>query len=269
MAVSSVDSLVIDRALKGTMFDSVTGEMLFNLEMIKDPSLECSGTLVYSDDHMGAHIASFSRAKEAKFSATNALFNLSLAAAQYGSTKVVASSGTKMNVPFYEEILVGGAPNTTVTLSHLPVHNSALWIYKVNKQHLATAYPMATDASATEFKIVEGTGVITLPTGGAFVATDTVAIWYQYASETAVSVENSSSTFAKRGRFDLEVFMCDPCDQDTKYLAHIVFPNAQLENGGNIKFTTDGDHAFSLVAIQDYCTASQQLFNIIVPEVAA
>jgi hypothetical protein len=268
MALSSVDSLVIDRALKGTMFDSVTGEMLFNLEMIKDPSLECSGTLVYSDDHLGAHIASFSRAKEAKFSATNALFNLSLAAAQYGSTKVVASSGTKMNVPIYEEHLVGGAPNTTITLANIPVHDSVLWIYKVSKQHLSTAYPAAVSESASAFKIVEGTGVITLPTL-AFAATDTVAIWYQYATATAVSVENSSSTFAKRGRFDLEVLMCDPCDQDTKYYAHIVFANAQLENGGNIKFTTDGDHAFSLVAIQDYCTSSQQLFNIIIPEVAA
>lgn len=267
MAVSSVDSLVIDRAIRGTMFDAVTGEMLFNLEMIKDPSLECSGTLVYADDHLGAHIASFSRAKEAKFSASNALFNLSLAAAQYGSTKVVAASGSTMAIPAYDELLVGGLPNTTVTLTHLPIAATCLWIYKVSDNHLATAYAEDTTASATKFSLVDGTGVITLPTG-AFAATDKVGVWYQYASETAVSVENSSSTFAKRGRFDLEVLMCDPCDQDVQYYAHIIFANAQLENGGNINFTTEGDHAFSLVAIQDYCTTSQQLFNIIVPEVA-
>lgn len=273
MAFSSLDSLVIDRAIKGTMFDSVTGAMIFNVEMIKDPSIEISGTTVFADDHMGTHIMSFNRAKEAKFSASNALFNLGLAAAQYGSTKTVAASGSKITVPIYEEILVGEtvgeegtAANATVTLSQTPVADSVFWIYKLDGKNIGTAYSVATNVSATEFKIVGTT--VTLPTTtGAFLATDTVAVWYEYEAASAVSVENGADAFAKSGRFDLEAIVHDPCSKDIQYHAHFIFPNAQLEGSSTINLTTEGDHPFSFVAIQDYCANGQQLFSIIIPNV--
>ena len=269
MAFSSLDSLVIDRAIKGTMFNSVTGAMIFNVEMIKDPSIEISGTTVFADDHMGTHIMSFNRAKEAKFSASNALFNLGLAAAQYGSTKTVAASGSTITVPIYEEILVGeteSAANATVTLSQTPVANSVLWIYKLDGKNIGTAYSVATDASATEFKIVGTT--VTLPTTtGAFLSTDTMAVWYEYEAEKAVSVENGADAFAKSGRFDLEAIVHDPCSKDIQYHAHFIFPNAQLEGNSTTNLTTEGDHPFSFVAIQDYCANGQQLFSIIIPDV--
>lgn len=269
MAFSSLDSLVIDRAIKGTMFDSVTGAMIFNVEMIKDPSIEISGTTVFADDHMGTHIMSFNRAKEAKFSASNALFNLGLAAAQYGSTKTVAASGSTITVPIYEEILVGKTDdevNATVTLSQTPVTDSVFWIYKLDGKNIGTAYSVATDASATEFKIVGTT--VTLPTTtGAFLATDTMAVWYEYEADSAVSVENGADAFAKSGRFDLEAIVHDPCSKDIQYHAHFIFPNAQLEGSSTINLTTEGDHPFSFVAIQDYCANGQQLFSIIIPNV--
>ena len=269
MAFSSLDSLVIDRAIKGTMFNSVTGAMIFNVEMIKDPSIEISGTTVFADDHMGTHIMSFNRAKEAKFSASNALFNLGLAAAQYGSTKTVAASGSTITVPIYEEILVGeteSTANATVTLSQTPVSDSVLWIYKLDGKNIGTAYSVATDASATEFKIVGTT--VTLPTTtGAFLATDTMAVWYEYEATSAVSVENGADAFAKSGRFDLEAIVHDPCSKDIQYHAHFIFPNAQLEGSSTTNLTTEGDHPFSFVAIQDYCAAGQQLFSIIIPNV--
>lgn len=272
MAFSSLDSLVIDRAIKGTMFDSVTGAMIFNVEMIKDPSIEISGTTVFADDHMGTHIMSFNRAKEAKFSASNALFNLGLAAAQYGSTKTVAASGSTITVPIYEEILVGetvgesgSEVNATVTLSQTPVADSVFWIYKLDGKNIGTAYSVATDASATEFKIVGTT--VTLPTTDAFLATDTMAVWYEYEASSAVSVENGADAFAKSGRFDLEAIVHDPCSKDIQYHAHFIFPNAQLEGSSTINLTTEGDHPFSFVAIQDYCAAGQQLFSIIIPNV--
>lgn len=279
MAFSSLDSLVIDRAIKGTMFDSVTGAMIFNVEMIKDPSIEISGTTVFADDHMGTHIMSFNRAKEAKFSASNALFNLGLAAAQYGSTKTVAASGSTITVPIYEEILVGeeildgeteSTVNATVTLSQTPVADSVFWIYKLDGKNIGTAYSVATDASATEFKIVGTT--VTLPTDtepgtGAFLATDTMAVWYEYEADSAVSVENGADAFAKSGRFDLEAIVHDPCSKDIQYHAHFIFPNAQLEGSSTINLTTEGDHPFSFVAIQDYCANGQQLFSIIIPNV--
>lgn len=272
MAFSSLDSLVIDRAIKGTMFDSVTGAMIFNVEMIKDPSIEISGTTVFADDHMGTHIMSFNRAKEAKFSASNALFNLGLAAAQYGSTKTVAASGSTITVPIYEEILVGetvgesgSEVNATVTLSQTPVADSVFWIYKLDGKNIGTAYSVATDASATEFKIVGTT--VTLPTTDAFLATDTMAVWYEYEADSAVSVENGADAFAKSGRFDLEAIVHDPCSKDIQYHAHFIFPNAQLEGSSTTNLTTEGDHPFSFVAIQDYCANGQQLFSIIIPNV--
>ena len=264
MAFSSLDSIVIDRAIKGTMFDSVTGAMIFNVEMIKDPSIEISGTTVFADDHMGTHIMSFNRAKEAKFSASNALFNLGLAAAQYGSSKNVAGVGTEITTPIYEEILVGGAPATSVTLSQTPVTDSVLWIYKLDGKNIGTAYGVAADASATEFKIAGTT--ITLPTA-AFTATDTVAVWYEYEASSAVSVENGADAFAKSGKFDLEAIVHDPCSKDIQYHAHFIFPNAQLEGNSTTNLTTEGDHPFSFVAIQDYCATGQQLFSIIIPDV--
>lgn len=269
MAFSSLDSIVIDRAIKGTMFDSVTGKMIFNVEMIKDPNIEISGTTVFADDHMGTHIMSFNRAKEAKFSASNALFSLGLAAAQYGSTKTIAASGSKIVVPIYEEILVGetaSAANASVTLSQTPVEDSVLWIYKLDGKNMGASYGVAANASATEFKIAQKT--ITLPTGdGAFLATDTVALWYEYEAASAVSVENGADAFAKSGRFDLEAIVHSPCSKDVQYHAHFIFPNAQLEGNSTTNLTTEGDHPFSFVAIQDYCATGQQLFSIIIPDV--
>jgi hypothetical protein len=266
MSVVNVDTLLIDKPIRGTMFDSITGKRLFSVDMIKDPTLECSGTVVYADDHLGAHIASFTRAKEATFSASNAQFNIDLAAAQYGTEREVAGEDSTMIIPVYEELVVGlnvNDPNTTVALTFDP-EGTVAWIYKVSKAQHSVAYPVAIEASATEFSINGKT--ITLPTG-AFEGTDKVGVWYEYATETAVKITNSSDAYAKKGRFDLEVIMVNPCNKDTKYYAHIVFPNAQLMDDVSINFNTEGNHPFSLQAIQEYCDDRTSLFSIIVPEV--
>jgi hypothetical protein len=83
----------------------------------------------------------------------------------------------------------------------------------------------------------------------------------------AVKVENGADAFAKSGRFDLEAIVHDPCSKDIQYHAHFIFPNAQLEGNSTTNLTTEGDHPFSFVAIQDYCATGQQLFSIIIPDV--
>ena len=37
----NVENLIINRILRGTLFDKATGEVIFSIDQISDPSLEC------------------------------------------------------------------------------------------------------------------------------------------------------------------------------------------------------------------------------------
>lgn len=268
----NLNSFVIDRPLRGMMLHSSTGEVMWTINQIEEPSLTVSAETQDAVDALGTPIMSFDRAKSAEFSAQSSLFDLGLLAAQSGTTIQQSSASTKITTPCFEEISVpsgGGA----ITLKHTPKGTGKAgipFIYVLNGDGtLGAKFPYAAAASATAFTF-NGTS-LTPPTDSSITAGTTLLVIYEYDADAtegnqAMSVTNSATQFPTAGKFVMEVLGCDTCDVSTLYYAYIIFPQAKLTSDFDISFTTDSKHPFTLKAMQDYCDKEKRLFTIVIPE---
>lgn len=257
----NIENLLINRVVRGTLFNRLTNEVIFSLDEISNPTLECGGEQVYATDALGQNIAAFDRSKTASFSGENAMFNFGLMAAQFGTDKEIASSDNKIAVPKFELIVV--QDTSKVTLKDEPVDTSVKYIYSTNPDKSKnTAFKRGTAASTTEFAL---TGKeISLPTG-AFEVGDKVAIWYDAEVEKdAQIIRNTTKDFAKSGKFVLEVLVAEPCAPEVEYYAYIIFNSAKLDNNVSLNLTTEANHPFSITALRDYCSDYDELFSLIV-----
>ena len=256
-----INNFVIDHVIRGTAFSQADGSVLFTINQIQNPSLSCSSESTDAVDALGTPIATFYRAKNAEFSAENALFDMSLMATQLGTSKKIASAESKITVPAFETIEITGA--ATYNLKHTP-KVAPTDIYKLNGDStLGTKYTSGASASATNF-MLSGT-VLTPPTG--LNNGDQLYVMYEYESDSAVEVMNSAKNFPVGCKFVMEVLGCDVCDQTTQVFAYVVFPNFKLSPDFDWSIATDGAHPFSGKAQQEYCNKDKVLFQVIIPDV--
>ena len=258
--------MIINRAVRGTMFNKSTDEVLWTVDEIVDPSLECGGETVYATDAQGVQIAGFGRSKSATFSGSNALFNIDLMAAQMGTEKEMASADAKIIVPKFELIKVADPTKVTLTVKagQTVVDTSVKYIYSTNAdKSRKAAFARATAASENEFAV--SGNEITLPTD-AFAVGDRVAVWYSVEAEAGQQIVNSAKNFATGGKFVLEVLVAEPCDVNKEYYAYIVFGNAKLDDNFNLEFGTEASHAFTINAMRDFCSEEDELFTFMIAE---
>ena len=85
------NEMLIDRVRYVVAHDIKTDEKLFMLTELEEASLNTSAEGEDVTDAVGALITTIYRSKQAEFTATNSLFSLDLAAAQFGAKKEVAS----------------------------------------------------------------------------------------------------------------------------------------------------------------------------------
>jgi hypothetical protein len=250
------------------MLHSSTGEALWSVNQIEDPTLTVNADTKDAVDALGTPIISFDRAKSAEFSASNSLFDLGLMAAQSG-TEIVSSSATvSISVPCFEEVTFPGS-GTTVALKHTPDATGAAgipYIYYLNGDGtLGKKYAYASTADTDSFSFT--TKTLSLPTERA--VGDKLLVIYNYKADDAdqaVAVTNTAKNFPKAGRFVLEVLGADVCNATTLYHAFVLFHQAKLESNFDVSFTTDSKHPFTLKAMQEYCDHEKRLFTIIIPE---
>lgn len=259
-------NFVIDRVLRGVMLHSSTGEALWSINQIEDPQLSVSADTTDAVDALGIPIMTFDRAKNAEFSARNSLFDLGLLAAQSGTSIEQSSATVTIEVPCFEEVKYAG---NTITLKHTPKGTGAdgiPYIYALNGDGtLGAKYAYASAAAADKFTF-SGTS-LTVPTGAA--NGDMFLVIYNYtanADDEAVSVTNSATNFPSAGKFVMEVLGCDVCDISTKYYAYLIFPQAKLTSDFDLTFATDGNHPFTINAMQEYCDHEKKLFQLVIPE---
>lgn len=266
----NLNSFVIDRPLRGMMLHSATGEVMWTINQIEEPSLSVSADTADAVDALGAPIMSFDRAKSAEFSAQSSLFDLGLLAAQSGTEMQVSSASNKIVTPCFEEIEKNGE---SVTLKHMPkgeAKDGIPYIYVLNGNGtLGKKYEYGATANETAFTFSGKT--LTFPTDAALTDGTTLLVIYEYEADNteknqAVAVTNSAQNFPRAGKFVMEVLGCDTCDTSTLYYAYIIFPNAKLTSDFDLSFTTDGKHPFTLKAMQDYCAKDKKLFTIVIPE---
>lgn len=257
----NIDNLIIDRALSGSMIDRSTGEALYSLNQIADPSLECTGEQVYVTDAVGVRVAAFDRSKEATLSGTNAFFNLGLAATQFGTKKKTADSTNTIIVPVREAHTV--AANHTVELDNTPILTEVLSVNLATKDGGITQTLTKADTAAAGKFSINGK-VITFHTD--IEEGQSVIVLYRKNSESAIQIDNQADAFTKGGEFWLEVLFCDICDTNTKYHGFLVFPNGKMTNETTIDFNNEATHGFTIEAMQDYCDVDKKLFYIVVSE---
>lgn len=267
----NVNDMIIDRPIRATLFDKTSGEVIFTIDQVTDPSLEATSESAEVRDAAGSLVTEFERSKTVIFSGSNSFVNLGLLAAQTGSSKEIASATNPINVPKFEMIELGataGTPNATVTLSEEPV-GTLKYIYRLaNDKSIAEKFEVGIDP-LTNFSI--SGKVVTLPTTPAFVATDRFSIWYEYETDGttglgSVRISSFAEVFARVGKFDLEILLADICNPNVKYYAHLVGDNAKIDGNFSITFNNEATHPFSVKIMQNYCDANKKLFDIIIPE---
>lgn len=259
----SKNELILDKIRSLVAYGRTDGKMLFRLRSIEEPSLQCTAEGDEVTDAIGNVITTIYRAKKATLSATNSLISLDLAAAQYGTTKEVATSASKI-VDLTYDILTVASGDTTVTLSKTPYNKDhILWIYSLVDGEIGTAYAADSTASETKFT-VSAEGVITVPTG----FTGKLYVEYEYQSENAVRVVNKATEYPTECKMVVYAYFRDKCDDNTVYSGKIICPRAKLNpEQVELALTTTGKHAFEFKIEKDYCDETDdELFTIIVAQ---
>ena len=258
-----LNNFLIDRVRRGTMFSSSTGEALWSITQIQDASLNMTSETAQVTDAIGNVIQEFDRSKACEFSASNALWDLGLSAAQWGTTKDIASSTNLITAPCYEQKEIAAGK---IVLSNVPVGTAGAeikWIYALNQDStLGTKYELGQAVSATTFTLDAANKTINTPTG----LTGYVAVFYEFSSQDTVKIYNNAVDFPKAGIFHLEVIGKDTCNPTDVYVATFVFPNAKLKYDGDLGLQSDSGHPFTITCMQNYCDLEKRLFTVYISE---
>ena len=289
------------RIVRGVATDMKTGDVLFSINQITNPSLSCTSESTDAVDALNVPIATFYRAKTAEFSAENALFDMNLLATQTGTKKNVASSTNKIAVPCFETIEIK-APDSgdtvSLKLSHTPLetagHYVKVYVLKGDGT-LGDKVDTTKDAKTPNGRSVYVRDGRTLTVAytttdednngigdSGFMAGEQLFVMYDYeadgATETkdgntvtekargAVEVVNSATKFPVGCKFIMEILGADVCNQTDLIYAYLIFPNCKLSPDFDWSIATDSTHPFSMKAMQEYCDKQKRLFSIIIPE---
>lgn len=256
------NELILDRVRSMTFNDLSTGEMLFRLTQLEDPTLTCTSEGEEVTDALGSVITTLYRSKKATFSATNSLVSLDLAAAQYGTKKEVAENGKEIVTRTFETITIPDSA-AIVKLAHKPANKDDVkFIYSIANGELGKSYTAGADASDTDFVVAED-GTITLPTG----LTGKIYVEYEFKTENAVRIVNKASKFPEAAKVVIYAIFRDACNENVVYSGVIVCPKAKFNpESVELALTSTGKHAFELNMMKDYCEDDGDLFTIIVNE---
>lgn len=253
--------LILDKVRSASVKDLATGQILYRLKQVEEPTLTCTSEAEEVVDAIGAVITTLYRAKKATFGGSNSLINFDLAAAQYGSTKEQATSQDKIIDSTYEVLDVGG----TMQLSHAPVTDSVKYVYVIEDGELGTAYEVGSTASATE-AVVAADGTVTAPTS---VTSGKLYVEYNYETENAFKIRNKASDFPEACSVVVYAYFKDVCNENIVYSGKIIIPKAKLNPESiELALTSAGKHPFEFTIMKDYCAeeGNDTLFDIIVSE---
>ena len=231
-----LNNFVIDRVVRGIAVSQGDndklginkGDVLFSINQITNPSLNCTSESTDAVDALSVPIATFYRAKSAEFSAENALFDMNLIATQSGTTKKVATEAAAIDAPCFETIDIE-AGKVAYTLAHTPVATPKVYVLNGDGT-LGEKVVISTSANGKTIAVSEKN--VTLAEGG-YSAGAQLFFMYDYKADGttgngAVEVMNSANNFPVGCKFIMEILGADVCDQTNLIYAYLVFPNAKL-----------------------------------------
>ena len=232
-----LNNFVIDRVVRGiavahgdsTKLGVKAGDVLFSINQITNPSLNCTSESTDAVDALNVPIATFYRAKTAEFSAENALFDMNLLATQSGSVKKVATTTAKIEVPCFQTIDI--TTETAYTLTHTP--KTTPKVYVLNGDGTLGAKVEIASSAADKKIALAGTAVTIVAGAGGYNPGDQLFFMYEYDADGAekngaIEVFNSATNFPVGCKFIMEILGADVCDQTNLIYAYLIFPNAKL-----------------------------------------
>ena len=197
--------LIIDRISMGYA-EKFDGTPLYVLTQLSEASIEISAESRDAVDKDGTLIKRFWNAKTGEFTATNAMLNLNIMAAQSGNEADIATSENVIVMPKIITVKSG----TTVTLDGY-VSGARITVNALGTNGaMGKAYTQGTTASATEFGLT-GTR-FTPPTD---TAESQYVVKFDRQVTEGVDILNSADKFPSTVRLTLKGLCVDPCEADT------------------------------------------------------
>lgn len=225
-----LNNFVIDRVVRGIAVSQgdneklgiSTGDVLFSINQITNPSLNCTSESTDAVDALSVPIATFYRAKTAEFSAENALFDMNLIATQSGTKKKVASESANIDAPCFETVDVETG-KLEYTLAHTPVATPKVYVLNGDG---TLGEKVVTATSATGKSVAIAGNKVTLAEGGYTVGSQLFFMYDYKADGTtgngAVEVMNAATNFPVGCKFIMEILGADVCDQTNLIYAYLV-----------------------------------------------
>ena len=197
--------LIIDRISMGYA-EKFDGTPLYVLTQLSEASIEISAESRDAVDKDGTLIKRFWNAKTGEFTATNAMLNLNIMAAQSGNEANIATSDNVIVMPKIITVKSG----TTVDLDGFVTGNRITVNALGTNGAMGKAYTQGTTASATEFGLT-GTR-FTPPTD---TAESQYVVKFDRQVTEGVDILNSADKFPPTVRLTLKGLCVDPCEADT------------------------------------------------------
>lgn len=197
--------LIIDRISMGYA-EKFDGTPLYVLTQLSEASIEISAESRDAVDKDGTLIKRFWNAKTGEFTATNAMLNLNVMAAQSGNDANIATAENVIVMPKIITVKSG----TTVDLNGFVAGNRITVNALGTNGAMGKAYTQGTAASATEFGLA-GTK-LTAPTD---TAESQYVVKFDRNVTEGVDILNSADKFPPTVRLTLKGLCVDPCEADT------------------------------------------------------
>lgn len=257
------NELVLEKIRSVEEYDPATKELIGRYTQIEEPSLQTSAEGTDVTDAMGSPIMTFYNSQSGTFSFSNSLFSLDLAASQFGSEKIVASSEKKITMPVSEIITIGS--DHTVKLKYVPVGTKGAevkFVKVINSNNtFGKTYTVNAVAGDGKFTINAETKTITLPED----AEGRVFVNYNKETETAVQIDKRTDSVPSVRTLLIHAIFHDPCNKNIVYSGAILAERAQIDPSSvEINLTSDGKHAASYILQREYCSEDGKLFTILV-----
>ena len=197
--------LIIHRISMGYA-EKFDGTPLYVLTQLSEASIEISAESRDAVDKDGTLIKRFWNAKTGEFTATNAMLNLNVMAAQSGNEANIATADNVIVMPKIITVKAG----TTVDLNGFVAGNRITVNALGTNGAMGKAYTQGTAASATEFGLA-GTK-LTAPTD---TAESQYVVKFDRNVTEGVDILNSADKFPATVRLTLKGLCVDPCEADT------------------------------------------------------
>lgn len=281
------NELILEKIRAVEEYDIATNELTGRYTQIEEPSLQTSAEGTQVTDAMGAEIATFYNSQTGKFSFSNSLFSLDLAASQFGGKKETATDSTNIIVPVSEVIEItqetDESTNKTscvANLTYTPVGDKGKEVAYAkiinNNNTFGETYTFSavnattkqTEDGNTDNKKTENTFVVDAENRKLIFPEGTkgrVFVQYNHDSKKAVRVTKKTDSVPEVRTLIIHALFRDPCKTTKVYAGVIHVPRAQINpESVEVSLKADGKHAAEYKLQKQYCDESAKLFDIIV-----